>query len=139
MRIIVVVTITVLTKKAMQETTSQSRSRSWEPLREMLLHRQAELVVSLSLSTKGCISSASAPRVTRVLKGKLDRIQSALARIDAGTFGACLLCGNTIAEERLRDLPWERFCAHCKESPGAHSSGAPSGSNLLFHPFPKPA
>ena len=108
----------------MQETTSQPRS--WEPLRALLLHRKAELVVSLSLNAKGCVSSASTPRVTRVLQGKLDRIQSALARIDAGTFGACLLCGNTIAEERLRDLPWERFCAHCKENPGARGSGSPS-------------
>lgn len=119
----------------MMETSSQPRARSWETLRALLLHRKAEIVVSLSLNAKGCISSATAPRVTRVLKGKLDRIQSALARIDAGTFGACLLCGNSIAEERLQDLPWERFCALCKENPGARDSS----SNLLFHPFPKPA
>ncbi len=125
--------------KTMQETTSQPRARSWESLRALLLQRKEELVVSLSLNAKGCISPASAPRVTRVLQGKLDRIQSALARIDAGTFGACFLCGKTIAEERLRNLPWERFCAHCKENPGARGSSSPSGSNLLFHPFPKPA
>jgi len=134
-----VVTITVPTEKAMQETTAQPRARSWEPLRALLLRRKAELAVSLSLNAKGCVSSASAPRVNRVLQGKLDRIQSALARIDAGTFGACLLCGNTIAEERLRDLPWERFCAHCKENPGARGSGSPAGSNFLFHPCPTPA
>jgi RNA polymerase-binding transcription factor len=123
----------------MQETTFQPRARSWEPLRALLLHRKAELVVALSLSAKGCIPSASAPRVTRVLKGKLDRIQSALARIDAGTFGACLLCGKTIADDRLQELPWERFCARCKENPGAPDSASSSGSNHLFYPFPKPA
>ena len=119
----------------MRETTTQTRSRSWEALRAMLLQRKAELVVSLSLNATGAVASASAPRVTRILQGKLDRIQSALARIDAGTFGMCLLCGKSIADERLRDLPWERFCAHCKEDPGARNSG----SSLLLHPFPKPA
>ena len=123
----------------MQETTSLPRARSWEPLRALLLHRKTELVVALSLNAKGCIPAASAPRVTRVLKGKLDHIQSALARIDAGTFGACLLCGKKIADDRLRDLPWERFCEPCKENPGTRNSGSRSGSNLLFHPFPKPA
>lgn len=121
----------------MMETNTQTRS--WEPFRALLLLRQAELLVSLSLNATERVSSASAPRVNRVLQGKLGRIQSALARIDAGSFGDCLLCGKTIAEEHLRKLPWEKFCAHCKENPAARDSGSPAGSSLLFHPFPRPA
>ena len=41
-------------------------------------------------------------------------IQSALARIDAGTFGTCVSCGLSIPEERLRARPETDVCIECK-------------------------
>ena len=41
-------------------------------------------------------------------------IQSALARIDAGTFGTCVSCGLSIPEERLRARPETDLCIECK-------------------------
>jgi DnaK suppressor protein len=37
-------------------------------------------------------------------------IDAALARIDAGTYGTCEVCGKPIGEERLRAIPWTRLC-----------------------------
>ncbi len=44
----------------------------------------------------------------------LDAIDAALKRIDAGTFGTCVTCGEPIGEERLEALPWTTQCIDCK-------------------------
>ncbi|MFO0965818.1 MAG: TraR/DksA C4-type zinc finger protein [Gemmataceae bacterium] len=45
----------------------------------------------------------------------LEEIQSALDRIDAGTFGVCEGCGATLREARLEILPYTRYCVTCAE------------------------
>jgi RNA polymerase-binding transcription factor DksA len=40
----------------------------------------------------------------------LGEIEAALRRIDDGTYGTCPMCGQQIAEERLRALPWASLC-----------------------------
>lgn len=53
------------------------------------------------------------------------RIQSALTRIDDGTFGLCSDCGKEIPIRRLEALPWTDCCVHCqemRERPGPHHS-----------------
>src|SRR4051794_40050180 len=44
---------------------------------------------------------------------QLGLVESALGRLDAGTFGRCLRCGNPIAAERLGALPWAEHCIDC--------------------------
>jgi RNA polymerase-binding transcription factor len=44
----------------------------------------------------------------------LSSIEGALARIDEGTYGTCLNCGQPIAEERLAAIPWATSCIDCK-------------------------
>jgi DnaK suppressor protein len=41
-------------------------------------------------------------------------IDSALARIEDGTFGTCVNCGAQIAPERLEAMPWATLCIDCK-------------------------
>ncbi len=41
------------------------------------------------------------------------QVQAALARLDAGTFGVCQMCGEEILEERLKLLPHTPFCKDC--------------------------
>ena len=43
----------------------------------------------------------------------LVQIETALRRIEAGTFGACETCGKPIAPERLEALPWAVDCVDC--------------------------
>jgi DnaK suppressor protein len=40
----------------------------------------------------------------------LDQVDAALARIAAGTYGTCAVCGEAIAEGRLEARPWTPFC-----------------------------
>ena len=44
----------------------------------------------------------------------LSEIEGALKRIDEGTYGTCVNCGNPIAEERLAAIPWATYCIDCK-------------------------
>jgi DnaK suppressor protein len=60
------------------------------------------------------------------------RIQSALSRIDDGTFGTCSDCGREIAIRRLEALPWTDCCIHCqemRERPTPCAQGAVSRSD----------
>jgi DnaK suppressor protein len=45
----------------------------------------------------------------------LQAIDEALRRIDEGSYGVCRDCGESIAEARLRAIPWTRVCITCKE------------------------
>jgi RNA polymerase-binding protein DksA len=40
----------------------------------------------------------------------LDEIEAALARIDAGSYGVCEVCGEPIGADRLSAIPWARLC-----------------------------
>jgi DnaK suppressor protein len=40
----------------------------------------------------------------------LAEIDTALARIDEGTYGVCVQCGKPIGQERLEALPWATLC-----------------------------
>jgi len=44
----------------------------------------------------------------------LAEIDSALQRIDDGTFGVCQACGNPIGAERLEAVPYTTQCIDCK-------------------------
>lgn len=41
-------------------------------------------------------------------------IDDALARIDAGTYGTCVRCGQPIPDERLAAVPYAVLCVSCK-------------------------
>lgn len=41
------------------------------------------------------------------------QIEAALARIEAGTYGACEACGEPIDEKRLAALPYAARCIEC--------------------------
>ena len=44
----------------------------------------------------------------------LTEIDDALARIEAGTFGTCVTCGEPIPLERLEAIPYATQCIDCK-------------------------
>ena len=45
---------------------------------------------------------------------KLELVDAALARLDAGDYGTCVRCGRPIAPARLDALPWAAHCITCQ-------------------------
>lgn len=43
-------------------------------------------------------------------RDQLGEVEGALARLDAGTYGTCEVCGTTITAARLEAMPATRFC-----------------------------
>ncbi len=63
--------------------------------------------------------AATAERTERLglaetLKGQLDAVDAALARIEEGGYGTCVICGNPIPEARLEARPSSILCVDCK-------------------------
>jgi DnaK suppressor protein len=46
-------------------------------------------------------------------RADLQRVENALRRVDAGTYGVCESCGHAIAPERLDAIPWVPLCIDC--------------------------
>ena len=44
---------------------------------------------------------------------EVKQIQSALERINAGTYGTCLGCGRPVGDERLQAVPHAATCINC--------------------------
>lgn len=60
--------------------------------------------------TQAVVNEATIEHVTR----ELAQITAALRRLDDGSYGLCLDCGEPIAVERLLALPATPFCAPCQ-------------------------
>lgn len=54
----------------------------------------------------------------RMASEALAEIESALARLDDGTYGNCVDCGERIAAERLEALPAAARCVDCQARQG---------------------
>jgi DnaK suppressor protein len=61
----------------------------------------------------------------------LYEIDEALHRIDAGTYGACEMCGSAIEKARLKALPFAKMCISCKsESEKGKTRYRPFGQTI---------
>jgi DnaK suppressor protein len=50
------------------------------------------------------------------LRTQLDDLATAIERCDAGTYGVCERCGQTIPDERLTMFPAATHCVPCKQT-----------------------
>lgn len=48
-------------------------------------------------------------------RNEVEKIKQAISRIDAGTYGICLTCGEPIRKDRLNALPYANHCVRCAE------------------------
>ncbi|MBI9095948.1 MAG: TraR/DksA C4-type zinc finger protein [Sphaerochaeta sp.] len=99
----------------------------------LILERIAELKISLEHmvdTTKVVEPSVSLGRLTRmdaigmkavnehvmaVSKNSLVRLENALKRLDEGTYGICIRCGEDIPLGRLEHVPEALMCVSCTE------------------------
>ncbi len=54
-------------------------------------------------------------QVSAIESGMLEHVRAALQRIDAGTYGTCLDCGQPIPPARLDAIPWALYCVSDQE------------------------
>ena len=55
------------------------------------------------------------------VRERLAEVDAALARLEAGTYGVCEVCGRPIAEARLEVRPTARTCIACISTPPTRS------------------
>jgi len=53
---------------------------------------------------------------------KLNQIEDALKRLEAKTYGQCLMCKDLISEDRLKVMPFTVYCVACLEEEEASNS-----------------
>ena len=51
----------------------------------------------------------------------LREIDTALEKIEEGTFGICELCGKKINKERIKAVPYARLCIDCQREEEIHN------------------
>jgi DnaK suppressor protein len=109
------------------------KANKWEPLKEALLHKQAEMMETYArdraagneqpqdgiqdLADKAAnayskelnFSLSDADRETLML------IQEAIERFAANEYGTCVHCGTEIGLKRLEAVPWAPYCIDCQE------------------------
>jgi DnaK suppressor protein len=63
----------------------------------------------------------------------LARIDAALRRLEAGTYGICGDCDQPIASERLRALPFAARCRRCEEAREAAARRSAMAKGYTYH------
>lgn len=80
--------------------------------RAQLAEQQADLLL-IQADAGGTESQEIVETTISRLRAVVHEIESALDRIDAGTFGICERCGGSIPLERLEAIPEARTCVAC--------------------------
>ncbi len=72
-------------------------------------------------------------------RSRLARVEEALARLEAGTYGTCRACGRAVGEERLEAVPEADLCRECQgereRAEREHGRRRPVEEELLSPPF----
>jgi RNA polymerase-binding transcription factor len=102
------------------------------PYREILLKKRSELVASVRVEPDALMAdSVKTPdadefavraanqdvaATTLELRSQmLKEIERSLKQMAAGTYGVCEDCGEEILPNRLKAIPWTRYCLNCQE------------------------
>ena len=126
------------TNKAVATTSGTTRSR-YSELKQMLDARRREIQAEVQGKMRGvreegtwggklnevldAVESADADiqeelefALVQMKSETLNKINDALNRLEADTYGNCFECGEEIAEKRLRALPFAVRCKDCEEA-----------------------
>ena len=104
------------------KTMLESRRRELaEDVQDRIRDARAEDVTQRQSVDQGEISELDTQdeiefALLQMKAGTLNRIDAALRRLDEGSYGNCIQCGDEIAEARLRALPFAVRCKGCEEA-----------------------
>lgn len=100
-------------------STTHLSAESIDQLRALLLEERTALIerlesLGVDRTAGDALDVASGDALIARASEALTEVEAALARIDAGTYGACESCGAAIPFERLEAVPRARQCVSCQ-------------------------
>ena len=101
-------------QQVLRDQLQEERIRLREQLAN-LGHGEAELDFDENFADSGQVTAerGEVEALSGQLSETLQDIEDALAKFDAGTYGACEACGQPIPEARLEAMPAARLCISC--------------------------
>lgn len=123
-------------KRTQEPNRNSVNARDRADLKQLLEERRRELIEQVALKMRHVRATPAGSRGGEVNDGfaamdihddldtilaemkseTLTKIEMALGLIDQGCYGVCSECGDEIARERLRALPFALRCTACEES-----------------------
>ena len=119
-------------------TTNRTNSERYAELKRLLEDRRREIMSQVHEKIKGVRTENSGKKMSEVYDAgessdsdiqediefaliqmkteTLSRINEALVRLDEGAYGNCFECGEEIAQQRLRALPFAVRCKDCEQA-----------------------
>lgn len=95
---------------------------------EICIEKAADEVDGIQLAMNRELAIRNLDREAALLR----HVAAALARIEEGGFGACLLCEEDIPEKRLKAVPWAAHCVSCQEDVDQHQRDYSSNERMQF-------
>jgi DnaK suppressor protein len=119
-------------------TRSEMNNSRYEDLKKILVDRRREITTEVQGRMRDVRAEGTTAKLNEVFDAgesseadiqedielaliqmkaeTLQRINEALARLEEGKYGYCFECGEDIAEQRLRALPFAVRCKDCEEA-----------------------
>ncbi len=101
------------------------------PYRNLLLKKRQELLASAKRAPEALATSLQTPdevefaiktaqqdltaTTAELWSQMLKEVEGALKRVAGGTYGVCEGCSEEISPNRLKAIPWARYCLTCQE------------------------
>jgi DnaK suppressor protein len=86
-----------------------------DKVRKRLLAKRDELMADLAKNREVSDETVDESAQDMADRKTLLLIDEALGRLDAGTYGTCVHCGQPVQEKRIEAVPWARHCLECQE------------------------
>ena len=109
-----------LTESQIAEFRDELEQQFAKLKKSMTVTDEALKIVELDQGAVGRLSRMDSLQSQGLAKGLREResarlglIQEALRRLDAGTYGVCIVCGGAVAAERLFVFPESGTCVRC--------------------------
>jgi DnaK suppressor protein len=107
---------------AAETTLRAERAKLVRQLRELGADESGELTGDVDYGDTFADAGAITAERTEVLgivdglKRMLDEVDTALARLEGGTYGVCDRCGDAIGSDRMEFRPTSVLCVSCKSA-----------------------
>jgi DnaK suppressor protein len=101
-------------REALKEPCKALQLRVVSAIRQNRVQDQTEVTDEGDRGSAETERGISGVQQTQV-ESELLAINEALDRIDTGSFGTCLSCGQEISAIRLNPIPWAQYCITCQE------------------------